>query len=222
MGHFLHCFWIESWCLEHFSCTSRIAFPTPTEKLGKTWAQRAWEPFLLGFMFIINLLAYFPCCLKKKYIFLTRLICCLVSEKKTARWGARKRREAVIDCLLVCDLFHMKHTWHSCQRFLFAPFLVSFTLLITLLISDAIKCFTVCALAQGVLLELHYIKASMLHAWQPTLHFSYVFTTLLPWNWSILALWQLPLQLCVHQLIKSLFSWLPKQTLFPSDTRVFY
>lgn len=149
MGHFLHCFWIESWCLEHFSCTSRIAFPTPTEKLGKTWAQRAWEPFLLGFMFIINLLAYFPCCLKKKYIFLTRLICCLVSEKKTARWGARKRREAVIDCLLVCDLFHMKHTWHSCQRFLFAPFLVSFTLLITLLISDAIKCFTVCALAQG-------------------------------------------------------------------------
>lgn len=86
---------------------------------------------------------------KKKYIFLTRLICCLVSEKKTARWGARKRREAVIDCLLVCDLFHMKHTWHSCQRFLFAPFLVSFTLLITLLISDAIKCFTVCALAQG-------------------------------------------------------------------------
>lgn len=123
MGHFLHCFWIESWCLEHFSCTSRIAFPTPTEKLGKTWAQRAWEPFLLGFMFIINLLAYFPCCLKKKiHFFWQDWFVVLYQRKKTARWGARKRREAVIDCVLVCDLFHMKHTWHSCQRFLFAHF----------------------------------------------------------------------------------------------------
>lgn len=191
----------------------------------ETWQNVSTESLgaISAWIYVHNKFAgLFSLLFKKNTFFLTRLICCLVSEKKTARWGARKRREAVIDCLLVCDLFHMKHTWHSCQRFLFAPFLVSFTLLITLLISDAIKCFTVCALAQGVLLELHYIKASMLHAWQPTLHFSYVITTLLPWNWSILALWQLPLQLCVHQLIKSLFSWLPKQTLFPSDTRVFY
>lgn len=43
---------------------------------------------------------------------------------------------------------------------------------------------------QGPLPQLHYIKASMLHPWQPTLHFPDVITTVLPWNRSVLALWQ--------------------------------
>jgi len=44
---------------------------------------------------------------------------------------------------------------------------------------------------QVALPELHYIKASMLHSWQPALHCPDVITTLRPWNRSILALWQL-------------------------------
>lgn len=59
---------------------------------------------------------------KTKHFFWQDWFVVLYQRKKTARWGARKRREAVIDCVLVCDLFHMKHTWHSCQRFLFAHF----------------------------------------------------------------------------------------------------
>lgn len=74
------------------------------------------------------------------------LLSCI--REKPARWGARKRREAVIDCLLVCDLFHMKHISHSCQLFLFAHFSSLFHS-VDYSISDAIKCFTVCALAQG-------------------------------------------------------------------------
>lgn len=222
MGHFLHCFWIESWCLEHFCCTSRIAFPSPTEKLGKTWAQRAWEPFLLGFMFIINLLAYFPCCLKKKKIhFLTRLICCLVSEEKNSQMRSKKETRSS-NWLFTGVRFVPYETYMA-----FLPAFPLCSLLLCWLLCSSLMLLNVLPSVpllrvQGVLPELHYIKASMLHAWQPTLHFSYVITTLLPWNWSILALWQLPLQLCVHQLIKSLFSWLPKQSLFPSDTRIIY
>lgn len=75
---------------------------------------------------------------------------------------------------------------------------------------------------QGALPELHYIKAGMLRSWQPALHCPDVITTLLPWNWSVLALWQLgnpPLSSSyVHQFKNSVFSRLPKQKLFPSDT----
>lgn len=77
---------------------------------------------------------------------------------------------------------------------------------------------------QVALPELHYIKASMLHSWQPALHCPDVITTLLPWNRSLLALWQLsnpPLSSSMFATLENcLFFWLPKQRKFPSDTRV--
>lgn len=62
-------------------------------------------------------------------------------------------------------------------------------------------------------------KASMLHSWQPALHRPDVIAILRPWNWSVLAPWQLrnplALWLCVRISKNNMFFWLPKQTAFP-------
>lgn len=67
-------------------------------------------------------------------------------------------------------------------------------------------------------------KASMLHSWQPALHRPDVIAILRPWNWSVLAPWQLrnplALWLCVRVSKNNMFFWLPKQTAFPCNTRV--
>lgn len=53
--------------------------------------------------------------------------------------------------------------------------------------------------------ELHYVKARMPHSWQPALHCPDVITILRPWNWSVLALWEL-----VNPPLSSSVSTIPK------------
>lgn len=103
----------------------------------------------------------------------------------TKRRRREKRRWLIGYWRTICSVWN-----HSCSSANISPVRSPLLIFLSLNLWNALPSVPF-PWVQVALPELRYIKASMLHSWQPALHCPDVITTLLPWNRSFLALWQL-------------------------------